>query len=795
MRVSVRWLEDYVRTNVPPGRLAELLTVSGTKVEAIHEPGRSIEGVVVAEVIAIADHPNADNLTLVDVTTGTEQMRVVCGARNFGAGDKVPYAGVGARLPELEITERKIRGEISRGMLCSAAELGVSKDHSGILVLPPDTRPGADVVPILGLDDTILELEITPNRPDCMGMIGIAREVSAVLGTELLLPELSQEPAPDSGARVAVKLEDAQGCPRYVAHLIEGVKVGPSLGWVAARLTASGIRPISNVVDATNYILMETGHPLHAFDAAKVHDRTIVVRRARRSERLRTLDGEDRELDVADLLITDPRRALALAGVMGGDESEVSDATTAVILESAYFDPVSIAFTSRRHSLRTEASARFERGTDPEGVALAAARCAQFISLTAGSGPPSAIVDEYPVEIARERISLRPSRTDAILGVEVPAQAQAERLRALHLEVQERDGLLDVTIPGFRPDLRREIDLVEEIARLGGFDQLPATLPPGASGGLDREQAFDRTIRRELVAFGLTEAWTSTFGSTADLDALSVPDDHPGRRMVALTHPMSEQEDKLRTSLLPGLLRSVARNIAHRIIDVALFEVARVYEPSDERLPNEPTLVAAVATGARRAASWDDEAQAWDFFGLKGILESLADGFGVGRMTFRPAEGMPFHPTRAATVSLRAAVLGSLGELHPEVCDRFDVPEGTVAFEIALAPLVAAVGGRVRTEELPRFPSTYIDLAVVVDEGVAADAVQGMIESAGEPELVSARLFDLYRGEQVPGGHKSLAYALELRVPDRTLTDEDALAVRDRIVARLQEGLGAQIRA
>jgi phenylalanyl-tRNA synthetase beta chain len=678
-------------------------------------------------------------------------------------------------------------------MLCSAAELGVSKDHAGILVLPPETRSGADITKVLGLDDVVLELEITPNRPDCMGMIGIAREVSALLGTELRLPALAQEPS-GGGGGLAVKLEDAEGCPRYVAHFIEGVTVGPSVGWVAARLLAAGIRPISNVVDATNYVLMETGHPLHAFDAQKVDDMTIVVRRARRGERLRTLDGVDRGLDASDLVIADPKKALAIAGVMGGEDSEVSEATTSVILESAYFDPSSIAGTSRRHGLRTEASARFERGMDPDGITFAAARCAQFISLTAGSGPSAAIVDEYPVEIEHRRITLRPSRTKQILGIDVSPQAQAERLRSLHLSVTERDGTLEVEAPGFRPDLVREIDLIEEVARLAGFDELPETLPPGATGGLEPGQRMDRTIRRELVGLGISEAWTTALASPTDLDLLGLPSDHAARPAVRLMNPMIEQEDRLRTTLIPGLLRSVARNVSHRVVDVALFELARVYEPSGERLPREPVVLAVAVTGDRRPQNWNQPARRWDFFTLKGVLEGLASAFGWGPLDLEPAEGMPFHPTRAATVSAGGTRIGALGELHPDVCERFGVPEQTVVLEIALASFLAGEEVRVKAEELPRYPSTFIDLAVVVDETTPAAAVRDSIVEAGAPELVSVRLFDRYSGEQIPAGKASLAYALELRAAERTLTDEDALVVRGRIVERLAERFDARIR-
>lgn len=794
MKVSLRWLEDYVRVDVPVAKVVELLDLSGTKVEVVIEPGKDLEGIVVAEVVAIHEHPNADNLSLVDIRSAAGDERVVCGAKNFSVGDRVPYAQLGARLGELTITERKIRGEVSSGMLCSASELGVSRDHSGILILPPDSDLGVDVVALLNLNDTILDLEITPNRPDCMGMIGVAREVAALLGNELHIPELSSEPVPVGTEPVTVRLEDAQGCPRYVAHLIEGVTVGPSVGWMAARLLAAGVRPISNVVDSTNYILLETGHPLHAFDAERVHDRTIIARKAFQGEKLTTLDGIERVLEAGDLLIADPEKPLALAGIMGGESSEVSATTTSVILEAAYFDPGLIGRTSRRLGLRTEASARFERGTDPDALMFAAARCAQFISLAAGARPSSQIVDEYPVGIARRRVTLRPERTEKILGFEISARAQAEHLRSIHLKVDERDGVLDVEVPRFRPDIEREVDLVEEVARLAGLDRLPATLPKGGAGGLEPAQSAERTLRRALAGFGLDEAWTSSLGSTADLEALDLPADHPAQNMAALMNPMSEQENKMRTTLLPGLLKAAARNVAHRVEDVALFEVARIYEPAPQRkLLHEPLMLGAIFGGLRRPKTWLQGPVRWGFFEAKGLLDRALETVGV-EVTTTPSQGPPFHPTRAATVMLGAKAIGSIGELHPRICDRLDLPEGFVVFEIALDPVFDAMPGKVKVSELPRFPAALIDLAVVVDEKVPAGAIEQLIWEAGEPEIVEVALFDVYRGEQVPPGNKSLAYALQLQVADRTLTDEDTSAVLERIVGSLRDRHGAELR-
>jgi phenylalanyl-tRNA synthetase beta chain len=796
VRVSLSWLKDFVDVDIPVEKLKDLLDLSGTKVASITMPAREVGGVVVAYVQEIVDHPNADNLVLVDITVdGDAQERVVCGARNFKVGDRVPYAAVGARLPGgMEITERKIRGEVSRGMLCSGAELGISKDHSGILVLPEDAPLGNDVTPILGLDDTVIELEITTNRPDCMGMIGIAREVGALLKTSTRLPDDTVETDAELKSRVVVDIEDPEGCPRYLARFISEVSIAPSPGWMARRLIAGGVRPISNVVDVTNYVLLETGQPLNAFDAAKIHDQRIIVRRAKDSERLTTLDGVERKLHRDDLLIADRRHPLAFAGVMGGEDSEVSAETRDLILESAYFDKASISYTSRRHQLRTEASARFERGMDPEMVPFAAARAARLFGEVAGGRVAESVVDAYPRRHERPVITLRPARTNSLLGYDVPSATQAEHLRAVAFEVAETDNDLAVTVPSHRPDVAREEDLIEEVARLAGFDRIPSTLPPGRIGGLEREQALERSVRRILTGFGLHEAMTTSFMSPAELDLLGFADDHPARRLVLLDNPTSEEEPALRTTLLPGLLRSVAKNHAHKVEDVALFEIARVYEPTDQRLPTEGLVLGAAFSGERTPPGWDSAGRMWDFFSAKGVIEGLLDSFGAGSATYETVDGSPFHPTRAASVALDGKPLGSIGQLHPDVTARFDIPDTAVAFEIALAPLFAAIRRSGRFEELPRFPANYIDLAVIVDGGVPASRVFSVIATAGAPALKSLRLFDLYTGAQIGDGKKSLAFALELRDPERTLTDDDVVKVRERIVEALADELGGRLR-
>ncbi|MGH2826955.1 MAG: phenylalanine--tRNA ligase subunit beta [Actinomycetota bacterium] len=794
MKVTLNWLKEFVDIEVDTPKLVEMLDLSGTKVESVNRPGEGLSGVIVAEVLNIDKHPNADTLWLVDVRTDAGEQRIVCGVRNFAVGDRVPLARVGAQLPGMTITERKIRGETSQGMLCSGAELGVSRDHSGILVLPPDAELGADIVPTLQLDDTIFELEITLNRPDCMSVLGVAREVAALTDQGLRRPKVKLEAASDVSSSVTVRIDDPQGCPRYLARYIEGVKIGPSPQWMATRLLACGVRPISNVVDATNYVLLELGHPLHAFDRADIAGDTILVRRARNGERFTTLDGVERELHPDDLMIADSKGAVAIAGVMGGEDSEVSEETTDVILESAYFDPESIAFTARRQGLRTEASSRFERGMDVEMVPFAAERAAQLMAELAGGRVSATVADQYPTRIERHKVRLRPARTNRVLGIEITPAEQAQRLRSVELVVDDAAGGLEVVVPTFRPDITREIDLVEEVGRLHGFHELPSTLPKGATGGLESLQRAERRLREVLVGFGVYEAVTPSLISPADVDALALDPGNPARRMVRTWNPMVADESAMRTTLLPSLLKAVARNRAQRAEGVALFEVARIYEPTGDKLPQEGLVLAAAFSGLRRRQEWTGPARTWDFFAAKGLIEGTFAALGVAPPDFSPAKGMPFHPARAATVGLGTTPLGAVGELHPEICEHFDVAERTLVFELSLAPLFGMLPKRVQATELARLPATLLDVAVVVDEDTAAGEVQRVIERAGSPEVTSVRLFDVYRGEQIAAGKKSLAFALELRSQAKTLTDSEAIAVRDRILPALQERTGGTIR-
>ena len=796
MKFSLQWLREFVDIDVTPEEVGELLSHSGTKLETLEQRGKEIHGVIVARVLDISDHPNADNLTLVEVDAGDGRTeRVVCGARNFSIGDLVPLAAVGARLSGgLEIGERKIRGEVSRGMLCSPMELGVSRDHAGILVLPTDAAPGSDVPAVLGLDDAIYEVEITPNRGDCMGMIGIAREVAALVGNDLRMPSIEFAPDADLASPVEVDIQDPDGCRRFVAHYAEDVKIAPSPSWMQARLLALGVRPISNVVDITNYVMLETGQPLHAYDAAKLAGPRIIVRRAVEGEKQTTLDGQERVMHPDDLMIADPERLHGIAGVMGGEYSEVSETTTNVVLECANFDHASVAFTMRRHAIRTEAGMRFERGADPEAPPFTSRRAMKLMAELAGARVSAEVVDEYPRPWRPRSLTLRPARTDQIIGYSVPPDEQVKHLGSIAIEAVLEDGVIQTGIPSFRNDLQREIDLVEEVARLAGFDRLPVTLPRGDAGGLEPAQAAERRVRRILVGFGLSEAWTSSFGSPAELDLLGLDEDHPARRMVQLENPTSDEEPALRTTLLPGLLRSAARNVGQRAESVALFEVARVYELSRDPLPREELCLGAVFCGRRGEASWRDPDRSWDFHSAKGVFESLLKAMEMPPANWIQVSGMPLHPTRAASINFSGAPIGVFGEVHPAVCERFDVPERTIVFEIGLGTMFSSLPDRAKVEELSRFPAVYRDVALVVDERIDAARIEDIIRRAGQPELESVRLFDVYRGEQVPQGKKSLAYALNLRSPERTLTDQDADSVRTRILTALAERTGAQLR-
>lgn len=813
MRVSLKWLRELVDVSLPVEQLCDRLDMTGTKVEAVHTLGEALEGVVVGEVLTKEPHPDADKLSYCSVDIGADEpLRIVCGATNFRAGDKVPVACVGATLPGgLTIKRAKLRGLESQGMMCSATELQIGGDASGLLILPGDAPVGMPFAEYQGLSDTVLELEVTPNRPDCLSMVGVAREVAAVTGLGYRIPESSvHEQGASASELVSVEIDDAELCPRYTARVIRGVKVGPSPAWLAERIAAAGTRPVNNVVDVTNYVMYELGQPLHAFDMAKVAIRggktAITVRLAREGESLRTLDGQDRALAPDTLVIADDSGAVALAGVMGGEATEVSDATTDILLESACFNTASISRTSRRLGLISESSLRFERGVDPDLAARAADRAAALIAEVAGGQVAPGIVDEYPGEQLPLRLTLRTDRTNAVLGTTLATSEIAALLTPLGIDVSPSADALECVIPTFRPDLVREIDLVEEVARLFGLENIPSTRPGGRErvGGLTDAQRFRFRLGGTLRAAGLDEHVGYSFGDRADLGRLGW-ELAPDELLVELINPMSEEQSVLRWSLVPSLLRAVSHNQRRGLADVHLYELGNVFITSDGRKqPKERLMLGGALAGSWNPKGWNEPGAALDFFDGKGVLASVFDAMHVGSWTVRAAERPWLQQGRTADVVVAGDVVGWIGETSHDALRAFEATGPVVLFEISV-PALQKAASRVDLgyAEIPRYPAYALDVAFVVDEEVTVERLTAAIKSAGGPLLESVHLFDVYRDapdaqpdeRRLPTGKKSVAFSLTYRSPEKTLSDDDVRPAYEKLVRKVSGAVGAEVRS
>jgi phenylalanyl-tRNA synthetase beta chain len=796
MRAPLSWIREFTPVDAPTDDLVAGLNQVGLEVEGVEEPGRDVRGVVAARVLDVVKHPKADKLTLVDVDFGNGSTRVVCGAENVAAGDVVPYAPAGAHLPEpFGVLERRtIRGETSDGMLLAPDELGLGDDHEGIVHLDDSTTPGADVRELLGLDDVIFDLAITPNRPDAMCIVGVARELAAHFGLQLEVPEPHAPTDAAVASDITVRIDAPDRCPRYVAR-VAGVTMGASPSWMAQRLVKAGMRPISNVVDVTNYVLLERNQPLHAFDLQRLGGRGIVVRLAKPGERMTTLDGVERTLADDDLLICDAGGApQAIAGIMGGGTSEVSPSTTEILLESAYFERMGVARTSKRLRLRSESSARFERGIDPNAVAANAERSMALFADVASARVAAEAVDEYPRPVERARIRVRTSKVNGVLGTRLRDTEILDALRPLDIEVDGAGDDITAIAPTFRPDLEREIDIVEEVARRIGFATIGRTVarPSEQIGGLTHRQRDRRIVADALVGAGLSEVVTIPLVAPADLERAGAPID----RLVEAANPLRAEESVLRTRILPGLLRAVAYNHAHGLSDVSLFELGRVFfAPSGERqlLPEEPTHLAAALAGTVRRQPVEADRPVDSLDAVDG-LRQVFDALGVADGTVRAAERPGFDPGRAAAVVVDEREIGVVGELDRALLDALELAPPVVGFELDLDQLLDAR----RRDPMFRPPSPYppssIDLAFVVDEGVAAGAVAATLRRAAGEVLEDVRLFDVFRSEQLGVGRKSLAFALRFRAPDRTLTDDDVGEIRRRCIEAVTGEHGGELR-
>jgi phenylalanyl-tRNA synthetase beta chain len=801
MKVSLNWLRDYVEIRMGLKELINLLTMSGLEVEEATSMGEGFEKVVVVEIQSIRKHPNADRLSLVEAKTNQETFSIVCGATNIREGQKVPLALVGARLPNgIEIKRSKIRGVTSEGMLCSEIELALGQEASGIMILPPHVPLGVDLGEAMGSKDTILDISITPNRPDCLCVIGVAREIAALTHQKVKVPLLSlYDRGEEIHQKTSVMILDQDLCPRYVARMIENVKIGPSPHWMSNRLEKVGIRSINNVVDVTNYVMMECGQPLHAFDFELLEKGRIVVRRAKEGEEFVTLDGVKRTLDGEMLMICDGVKPVAIAGVMGGLNSEIKEDTRRVLLESAYFNPEGNRRTSKRLGLETEAAYRFGRGIDYGGCLSAANRATQLIQELTGGKVVEGVVDVYPTPIKPSPIRLSVRKIHQVLGTEVSAEQVGNYLEDLELEVQgEDEDVLVVTPPSFRGDLEREIDLIEEVARLDGYERIPITIPKGPPSSEERSKEFiaERKVIDTLINHGYHEVVTYSFTSPASWDTIGLPPDDPRRKHLRILNPLTEDFSVMRTTLIPGLLETAQYNISRKNSNLKFFELKKVFIPQErERLPEEIKFLVGLAMGFDRDPHWAFSPRPVDFYDIKGCVEDFLDALQIKRAKFNKAEDIPYlHPGKASKVVLDQEVLGVIGEVHPQVLGHYEIHGKAYLFEMDFSKMVKWAGEERRFQSLPKFPVVYRDLSVVVDRALEAEKVMEAIRAFQQPFVEEITLFDIYQGLPIPEGKKGISYRIRYQANDRTLTDEEVNQYHEKILTRLREVFQFELR-
>ena len=833
MRVSYRWLQEYVKVDLPAEVLADKLTMAGLAVEGIIEPAPGLDGIVVGRIVEMRRHPDSDHLQICKVDTGSAVVQVLSGAPNLATGANVPYARPGTALPaggSEAVGVRQILGEQSEGVLCSGAELCTEEwgfgDALGVLILEPRWQPGTGLVEALGLHDRILEFELTPNRGDCLAVLNIAREVRALTGGELTLPETSVlETGERTDSLISVQIEEPELCRRYACRIVRNVKLAASPEWLCYRLRAAGIRPINNVVDVTNYVMLELGQPLHAFNYDRLQGRQIIVRRARPGEELVSLDGDRRKLDQEMLVIADAGEPVALAGVMGGLASEVAEQTRTVLLESAYFNPLSVRRTAQKLGMRTESGQRFEKGINLEGTVRALNRAAHLIAELGAGEIARGVVDQYVRPAAPLAIRVRTPRVNQVLGTQLNRDEVREILCRLDLvcELCGQDSLL-VNVPPYRQDLLEEIDLIEEVARLYGYDRIASTVPVGALAQSGRRPALSRVrdlSASAMLTAGLDEVITYSFIGESDLDRLNIPGDSPLRRVTPIQNPLREEQGILRPLLLASLMDALNKNYKRKQTGVGLFELGTVFSPSTgERLPEEAAPNPAGACSQDRLQvpgadgslpderlhlgfvacgdvdrGWQEPAQAKDFFYAKGIAEQALEVLGISGASWEPVIGNPMlHPGRAASVLVAGVPVGIVGEMHPEVLQNYELSTRVVACELDLTSLLPMAQLNPRAQALPRYPGSARDLAIVVPQEIPAGRVRDVIMATGGDLLRECHLFDVYQGAQVPAGCRSLGYSLLFQSLERTLTDEEVTGAYDSILKALSTGVGARLR-
>ena len=801
MKVSLNWLKEYVDINVPLDDLAEKLTMAGLEVGGLNAVGSGWDNIVVGQIKAINPHPNADRLTLPTVDLGTERVAVVCGAPNLRVGDKVAFARVGAKLTDghsgevATLKTAKIRGVVSSGMVCSEKELGISDSHEGIMVLPGDAPVGTPLADYLG--DVVIDIDITPNRADCLSVIGIAREIAAQTGQNLHIAEVSYKEATSPlDQQIDIEISAPDLCPRYCASLVTGVKIAESPAWMQQRLLACGMRPINNLVDVTNYVMLEYGQPLHSFDYEKIRGKKIIIRRATQYEPMTTLDGSERELDSSMLVISDVMGVVAVAGVMGGANSEVTEETSSILLEAASFNAASIHYTGRTLGIPSEACMRFERGISRELTLPAIKRATQLLAELGGGEVARGIVDVYPDKLEQKPIMLSTGEVKRHLGVEYSLEQIVGALTSLGFECRQAGSTseVQVTAPYWRNDIRLAVDLVEEVARIMGYDGIPATM---LSQPIPRQNAepiigLKREVRKRLTGYGFQEIISYTLTSLEMLNRLSIDPYPVNPPPLRVANPMTTEQEYLRPSLRANLLTALRANRRYEDGGIKLFELGKVYLPQPDDLPDEPEMLCGILSGARLESSWQGGDELPDFFEAKGVVEGLLSQLGI-EASFGECPDHGLHSTRQAAILVEGNELGVVGEVHPKVLERFEIVGAVYLFEINLVTLLPFTTGHVMFKPIPRFPTVVRDIALVLADSIAHGDVIEVIQ--GFPLVEKVTLFDVYTGERIPPGTKSLAYRIVYQSPTHTLTDAEVIEVQQQILDRLSRDLGATLRS
>jgi phenylalanyl-tRNA synthetase beta chain len=792
MLVPIKWLKDYVDINVDVKSYGDAMTMSGSKVEAIEEMGKEIENVVVGKILKVERHPDADKLVITQIDVGSETIQIVTGATNIKEGDYIPVAQNGSSLPGgVKIKKGKLRGIESNGMLCSAQELGIPLDNlpeellDGIYILDKEYQLGKDIKEVLGLNDAVVEFEITNNRPDCLSIIGIARETAATLGTKLKYPEVTvSENSENLSSYVNIEVKNGELCPRYTARVVKNVKIQPSPGWMQDRLLKAGVRPINNIVDITNYVMLEMGQPMHAFDLDKLAGRKIIVRNAIEGERITTLDEAERTLDESMLVIADQDRAIAIAGIMGSSNSEIDENTNTLVFEGANFQAINIRMSSKKLGLRTEASAKFEKGIDTELAETALERACNLVQLLGAGEVVGGKLDIYSKPKQNRHIKFDTERARAFIGADISTDKMKEYLEALEFGV---DSNFNVTVPTFRDDVEREADIIEEIARLYGYENIPSKLMDATftQGGKSYKQKLMDRAKNVMTAQGLYEVFTYSFVSPGVFNKINLKVESPLRNAIKLINPLGEDQSIMRTTIIPNIMEVISRNYNRKIESGSFFELSKVYIadtlPLTELAEEREVLTLGMYGNV-------------DFFDLKGIVENLMEEFNIKNYRILSSNNDSMHPGRTAELIINNKRIGWLGEAHPDMLDNYDVPVRVYIAELNFDEMAIQSNPEIIYRALPKYPSVSRDIAVVVDEDITAGQIEEIIRNKGGKTIEDVKLFDIYRGSQIEKGYKSMAYAITYRSDEKTLTEEEIAKVHNKILNSLANQVGASLR-